>query len=176
MGADDEQRRWFESSVDYGNLAGVVRPGGRHLYPGGLDLLGVVVGSEGLLGVVTEVTVRILPRPETARAVLVGFPDAEQAGACVAQVIAQGSSRHGNDGPARDPCGGSPSSTAGAIRSMWALLIVEDDGPRRMRFPDCALRICWRATGAVTLRVLGRTRRRWHLGWAQWCSAAGGFR
>ena len=48
----------------------VVRLGGRHLDAGGLDLLGVVVGSEGLLGVVTEVTVRILPKPETARAVL----------------------------------------------------------------------------------------------------------
>jgi len=48
----------------------VVRLGGRHLDAGGLDLLGVVVGSEGLLGVVTEVAVRILPKPETARAVL----------------------------------------------------------------------------------------------------------
>ncbi|WP_374651988.1 FAD-binding protein, partial [Rhizorhabdus sp.] len=41
----------------------VLRLGGRHLDPAGLDLLGVVVGSEGLLGIVTEVTVRILPRP-----------------------------------------------------------------------------------------------------------------
>lgn len=68
----------------------VVRLGGRYLDSRGLDLLGIVVGSEGLLGVVTEVTVRILPKPEAARAVLVGFSDAECAGACVAQVIAEG--------------------------------------------------------------------------------------
>src|SRR5512143_1966898 len=61
----------------------IVRLGGRHLDPAGLDLLGVVVGSEGLLGVVTEVTVRILPRPETARAVMLGFSSVEGAGQCV---------------------------------------------------------------------------------------------
>jgi glycolate oxidase len=68
----------------------VIRLGGRQLDPAGLDLLGVIVGSEGLLGVVTEVTVRILPRPERARAVLLGFPSVESAGQCVADVIAGG--------------------------------------------------------------------------------------
>ena len=68
----------------------VVRLGGRTLDGPGLDLLGLVVGSEGLLGVVTEVTVRILPKPETARAVLIGFPSVEQAGQAVADVIAAG--------------------------------------------------------------------------------------
>src|SRR6476660_8858403 len=52
----------------------VLRIGGKHYDPGGYDLLGLITGSEGLLGVVTEVTVRILKRPETARALLVGFP------------------------------------------------------------------------------------------------------
>ena len=52
----------------------VLRLGGKHLDAGGYDLLGIITGSEGLLGVVTEVTVRILKKPETARAVLVGFP------------------------------------------------------------------------------------------------------
>ena len=52
----------------------VMRLGGKHLDAEGYDLLGVVIGSEGLLGVVTEVTVRILRKPETARAVLIGFP------------------------------------------------------------------------------------------------------
>ena len=52
-----------------------VRLGGKHLDSGGYDLLGVMTGSEGLLGVVTEVTVRILRKPECARAVLVGLRD-----------------------------------------------------------------------------------------------------
>ena len=52
----------------------VVRLGGKHLDSDGYDLLGLMTGSEGLLGVVTEVTVRILQKPETARAVLIGFP------------------------------------------------------------------------------------------------------
>ena len=59
----------------------VMRLGGKHLdAEGGYDLLGLMTGSEGLLGVVTEVTVRILQKPETARAVLIGFPTSEQAG------------------------------------------------------------------------------------------------
>src|SRR3954447_5406754 len=65
----------------------VVRLGGKHLDPGGYDLLGIVTGSEGLLGVVTEVSVRILRKPETARAILVGFASAEDAGECVARII-----------------------------------------------------------------------------------------
>jgi glycolate oxidase len=68
----------------------IVRIGGRHLDSGGYDLLGVVTGSEGLLGVVTEITVRILKKPETARAVLIGFPTSEEAGACVGRIIGAG--------------------------------------------------------------------------------------
>ena len=52
----------------------VLRLSGKHLDAEGYDLLGLINGSEGLLGVVTEVTVRILRKPETARAVLIGFP------------------------------------------------------------------------------------------------------
>ena len=68
----------------------IVRLGGKHLDSDGYDLLGVMTGSEGLLGVVTEVTVRILQKPETARAVLIGFPTVEQGGGCVASIIAAG--------------------------------------------------------------------------------------
>ena len=53
----------------------------------GYDLLGLLVGSEGLLGIVTEVTVRILRRPQTARALLIGFDRVESAGACVAAIM-----------------------------------------------------------------------------------------
>jgi glycolate oxidase len=68
----------------------VIRLGGKHLDSEGYDLLGLMIGSEGLLGVVTEVTVRILKKPETARAMLMGFPTNEQGGDCVAAIIAAG--------------------------------------------------------------------------------------
>ncbi|WP_121061220.1 FAD-linked oxidase C-terminal domain-containing protein [Chachezhania antarctica] len=68
----------------------VVELGGAHLDAGGLDLLGVVCGSEGQLGVVTEATLRILHKPEGARPVLMGFDSSEAAGACVADIIRSG--------------------------------------------------------------------------------------
>ena len=108
----------------------IVRLGGRHLDPGGLDLLGVVVGSEGLLGVVTEVTVRILPKPETARAVLVGFPDPERAGACVAQVIAEGIIPAGMEMMDKLAIHAAEAFVqVGYPLDVGALLIVEVDGP-----------------------------------------------
>lgn len=68
----------------------VVEIGGAHLDAAGLDLLGVICGSEGQLGVVTEATLRILHKPEGARPVLIGFDSNEVAGACVADIIKAG--------------------------------------------------------------------------------------
>src|SRR5580658_4462950 len=68
----------------------ILRLGGKHMEAEGYDLLGVMTGSEGLLGVVTEVTLRILRKPATARAILIGFPSNESAGNCVAAIIAAG--------------------------------------------------------------------------------------
>ncbi|QBF33179.1 FAD-linked oxidase C-terminal domain-containing protein [Thalassococcus sp. S3] len=68
----------------------VIEIGGAHLDAGGLDLLGVICGSEGQLGVVTEATLRILRKPEGARPVLMGFDDNEVAGACVSDIIKAG--------------------------------------------------------------------------------------
>ena len=68
----------------------VIEIGGAHMDSGGLDLLGLVCGSEGQLGVVTEATLRILPKPEGARPVLMGFDDSEVAGACVSDIIKAG--------------------------------------------------------------------------------------
>ncbi len=68
----------------------VLRIGGKALDQEGYDLLGVLTGSEGLLGVITEVTVRLLPKPESTSALLLGFPTIESAGACVNAVIAGG--------------------------------------------------------------------------------------
>src|SRR6201984_1803389 len=64
----------------------VIRLGGKHLDAGGYGLLGIVAGSGGVLGVVTEVTLRILRKPESARALLVGFATSEDAGDCVARI------------------------------------------------------------------------------------------
>ena len=108
----------------------VVRLGGRAPDAQGLDLLGVVVGSEGLLGVVTEVTVRILPRPETARALLIGFPSVEQAGQCVADVIAAGIIPAGMEMMDRPAIHAAEAFVhAGYPLDVEALLIVELDGP-----------------------------------------------
>ena len=68
----------------------VMELGGPWAETAGLDLLGVVCGSEGQLGVVTEATLRILPKPEGARPVLVGFASNEVAGACVSDIIKAG--------------------------------------------------------------------------------------
>ena len=108
----------------------VIRLGGKHLDADGYDLLGLMTGSEGLLGVVTEVTVRILQKPETARAVLIGFPTVDQGGDCVASIIAAGIIPGGlemMDHPAinaaEDFCG------AGYPRDAQSLIICELDGP-----------------------------------------------
>lgn len=108
----------------------VVRIGGRHLDSEGYDLLGLMVGSEGLLAVVTEVTVRILQKPETARAALIGFPSSEQAGAAVAAIIAAGIIPGGMemmDKPAIEAA--EAFVHAGYPLDVEALLIVELDGP-----------------------------------------------
>jgi glycolate dehydrogenase FAD-linked subunit len=68
----------------------VVDIGGAYLDSTGLDLLGVICGSEGQLGVVTEATLRILRKPEGARPVLMGFDSNEVAGACVSDIIKAG--------------------------------------------------------------------------------------
>jgi len=109
----------------------VVRLGGKHLDAQGYDLLGLIIGSEGLLGVVTEVTVRILKKPETARAVLVGFPTSEDAGACVSAIIGAGIIPGGMemmDGPAIRAA--EDFVHAGYPLDVEALLIVEVDGPK----------------------------------------------
>jgi glycolate oxidase len=67
-----------------------VRLGGKHAGDGGLDLLSVVCGSEGLLGVVTEATLRILPRPPVTRTLLIAYDSVRAAGETVAAIIAAG--------------------------------------------------------------------------------------
>jgi glycolate oxidase len=68
----------------------VIEIGGAHLDAAGYDLLGLICGSEGQLGIVTEATLRILPKPEGARPVLMGFDSNEVAGECVSDIIKAG--------------------------------------------------------------------------------------
>jgi len=108
----------------------VVRLGGKHLDAEGYDLLGVMTGSEGLLGVVTEVTVRILKKPETARALLIGFPTSEQGGRCVADIIGAGIIPGGMEMMDRPAIHAAEDFVrAGYPLDVEALLIVELDGP-----------------------------------------------
>jgi glycolate oxidase len=68
----------------------IVEFGGEALDAPGYDLLALLVGSEGMLAVVTEVTVKLLPEPEAARVILASFDDLEKAGDAVADIIAAG--------------------------------------------------------------------------------------
>jgi glycolate oxidase len=108
----------------------IIRIGGKHLEAEGYDLLGVITGSEGLLGVVTEVTVRILQKPETARALLVGFPTSEDGGQCVADIISDGIIPGGMEMMDRPAIHAAEDFVhAGYPLDVEALLIVELDGP-----------------------------------------------
>jgi len=108
-----------------------IRLGEACLEPAGLDLLGLIVGSEGLLGVVTEVTVRILPQPENIQALLVGFPEVEAAGKCVAEIIAAGIIPAGMEMMDRGAIHAAEAFVnAGYPLDVDALLIIELDGPK----------------------------------------------
>jgi glycolate oxidase len=107
----------------------IVELGGGHLDAPGYDLLGLVVGSEGQLGIVTEATVRILRAAEGARPMLMGFPSAEAAGGCVGAIIASGIvpvAIEYMDRPAIKIC--EAFAHAGYPLDVEALLIVEVEG------------------------------------------------
>jgi glycolate oxidase len=142
----------------------IVRLGGRHLDSGGYDLLGIMIGSEGLLGIVTEVTLRILRKPECARAVLVGFAASEAAGDCVARIIAAGIIPGGMEMMDRPAIHAVEQFVhAGYPLDVEALLIVELDGaqaevdhllPRVEAIAmDCGATTC-RTSGSEAERLL----------------------
>jgi glycolate oxidase len=108
----------------------VLRLGGKQLEAGGYDWLGLLTGSEGLLGVITEVTVRILRKPATARALLLGFPSSQVAGDCVGQIIAAGIIPGGMEMMDRPAIHATEAFVnVGYPLDVEALLIVELDGP-----------------------------------------------
>ncbi len=108
----------------------VVRVGSKAFEAPGYDFLGLITGSEGLLGVITEVTVRIVPKPETARALLIGFPSNEAGGLCVARIIGGGIIPAGLEMMDRPAIHAAEAFChAGYPMDVEALLICELDGP-----------------------------------------------
>jgi len=125
--------------------------------PAGLgpDLLGVMVGSEGTLGIVTEVTVRLLRRPESVRTLVADFPSAESAGEAVSALIAAGiipAAVEMLDHLAIEAC--EKATGAGFSLSTAAALIVEVDGfdTECATDFDAAARLC-ESAGATQIRV-----------------------
>ncbi|MGO4704811.1 FAD-linked oxidase C-terminal domain-containing protein [Microvirga sp. 2MCAF38] len=107
----------------------VVTLGGEHLDSAGYDLLGLITGSEGQLGIVTEAVVRILRAAEGARPALLGFDSVEDAGACVAAIIGAGIipvALEYMDRPAIKIC--EAFAHAGYPLDAEAMLIVEVEG------------------------------------------------
>jgi glycolate oxidase len=108
----------------------ILRIGSKAPETDGYDVMGIITGSEGLLGVVTEVTVRILKKPETARALMVGFAEVEAAGQCVANIIGAGIIPGGMEMMDRNAIHAAEAFVhAGYPLDVEALLIIELDGP-----------------------------------------------
>src|SRR5438105_1941318 len=134
----------------------IIRLGGKHLDADNYDVLGVMTGSEGLLGVVTEVTVRILPKPTTARALLIGFPTTEDAANCVAEVIGAGIIPAGMEMMDRPAIHAAEAFVkVGYPLDVEALLIGELDGSpgeveRAEAFGADILKLCVEVGGVLT--------------------------
>jgi glycolate oxidase len=135
----------------------IVRLGGKHFDAEGYDLLGVVTGSEGLLGVVTEVTVRILPKPTAASALLIGFATTEDAGNCVAAVIAAGIIPGGMEMMDRPAIHAAEAFVnVGYPLDVEALLIVELDGaPAEIDHLIAQVEAIAREHHAASIRISG---------------------
>ena len=117
--------------------------------------MGIITGSEGLLGVVTEVTVRILQKPETARALMVGFAEIEAAGQCVANIIGAGIIPGGMEMMDRNAIHAAEAFVhAGYPLDVEALLIIELDGPA-VEVDELIERVekIARACGQTTLQI-----------------------
>ena len=108
----------------------VLRVGGKHMDDQAYDLMGVLTGSEGLLAIITEVTVRLLRKPETARAILAVFNSVEDAGQAVADVIAAGMLPAGMEIMDKLAIEATEDyAQAGYPVGAEAILLLEHDGP-----------------------------------------------
>jgi glycolate oxidase len=131
--------------------------GGHALDAPGYDLLALLHGSEGLLAVITEVTVRLVPRPQAAQVIMASFADVEQAGAAVAAIIAAGIVPAGlemMDRPATAAV--EPFVQAGYDLEAAAILLCESDGAAgEVAEEIAAMRAVLEAAGATSVRVSG---------------------
>ncbi|HUG56082.1 MAG TPA: FAD-linked oxidase C-terminal domain-containing protein [Candidatus Limnocylindrales bacterium] len=133
----------------------VVRLGGKPLETEGYDLVGAFVGSEGTLGIVTEITVKLTPLPEDRRTVLAAFPTMDDASETVSALIAAGivpSAVELMDQLATEAV--EAAVGAGYPLDAGGILLAEVDGPRD-GLDDARERIeaICRANGATTVRV-----------------------
>lgn len=109
----------------------ILEIGGAYLDAAGYDLLGLVCGSEGQLGVVTEATLRILHKPEGARPVLIGYDSNEVAGACVSDIIKAGVLPVAIEFMDRPVIRAAEKFVGAGYPDVEALLIVEVEGSER---------------------------------------------
>ena len=109
----------------------ICRIGGKTLDQEGYDILGLICGSEGLLGVITEVTVKILKKPQSVRAALIGFPTIDDSGNCVSEIISSGIVPSGMEIMDKALIEATDNfAKAGYPRDAEALMIVELDGTK----------------------------------------------
>src|ERR1700754_3648444 len=133
----------------------ILKIGGKSAENAGYDLMGIITGSEGLLGVITEITVRILKKPQTARALMVGFASVEDAGQCVANIIGEGIIPGGMEMMDKEAIHAAEAFVhAGYPLDVEALLIVELDGPP-VEVDELIARVerIARACGQTTLQI-----------------------
>lgn len=133
----------------------VIRLGGKHLDAEAYDLLGLMTGSEGLLGIVTEVTVRILKKPDVACAALIAFSSVEDAAQCVGTIIGAGLVPAGLEMMDNGAiCAAEDFCAPGYPRDATALLIVELDGEAvEVEAGFKRVEVLARRCGAVSIRI-----------------------
>ncbi|TFW10380.1 FAD-binding protein [Oxalobacteraceae bacterium OM1] len=133
----------------------VVELGNEALDAPGLDLLAVYIGSEGMLGVVTEVTVRLVPKPQVARVIMASFDDVVKGGDAVANVIAAGIIPAGLE--MMDKTSSrmvEPFVKAGYDTEAEAILLCESDGtPEEVEEEIARMSEVLKASGATAIAV-----------------------
>ncbi|TLY63075.1 MAG: FAD-binding protein, partial [Gammaproteobacteria bacterium] len=129
--------------------------GGRAPDTPGLDLLALAIGSEGLLLVVTEVTVKLIPRPQLARVVMASFADVGAAGDAVAAIIAAGIIPAGLEMMDRKATAAvEPFVKAGYDLAAQAILLAEADGtPEEVADQVAEIERLLRSCGATAITV-----------------------